>query len=397
VPEETRRKRAIYDAIEDPVKLRRVLEATLLLEANLGLDDLLTHIIEEARGLSNARYGALGVLDDQGTTTIDFLTSGLPADVERRMRQGPLPTGKGVLGVLIHDPRPMRIAVLGDHPSSAGFPSGHPPMTSFLGAPIRVRDRIYGNLYLTDKVGADEFTPDDVAVIEALALAAGIAVENARLHQRAGEIAVYEDRDRMARDLHDGVIQRLFAIGLSLQSLSVSPAGRDAAEGLTAAVAELDETIRQVRATIFELGGSGGGRGVRAHVMALAEELRPVVGFEVTVEFNGPVDTAVSDTVAAQLLPTMREALSNVGRHAHASRAKVRLSVIGYQCRLEISDNGRGFVGQPATGGGLGLANMRTRAEDLGGTLELVHPEAGGTILVWQVPAFLGRDEPLDG
>jgi signal transduction histidine kinase len=397
VPDETRRKRAIYDAIEDPVKLRRVLEATLLLEANLGLDDLLTHIVEEARVLSHARYGALGVLDDQGTTTIDFLTSGLPPDVEGRMRQGPLPIGKGVLGVLIHDPRPMRIAVLGDHPSSAGFPSGHPPMTSFLGAPIRVRDRIYGNLYLTDKVGGDEFTPDDEAVIEALALAAGIAIENARLHQRAGEIAVYEDRDRMARDLHDGVIQRLFAIGLSLQSLSVSPAGRGAADGLSAAVAEIDETIRQVRATIFELGGSGGGRGVRAHVLALAEELRPVVGFEVPVEFNGPVDTAVSDTVAAQLLPTMREALTNVGRHAEATRAKVRLSVIAYQCRLEIIDNGRGFAARSDSAEGLGLPNMRTRAEELGGTLELVHPEDGGTILIWQVPAFLGRDESLDG
>ncbi len=396
VPDEARRKRAIYDAIEDPVKLRRVLEATLLLEANLDLGDLLTHIVEEARSLSHARYGALGVLNNQGTATIDFLTSGLSTEVEARMLQGPLPTGKGVLGVVIKDPRPTRIAVLGDHPASAGFPPGHPPMTSFLGAPIRVRDRIYGNLYLTDKIDAEEFTPDDEAVIEALALAAGIAVENARLHQRAGEIAVYEDRERMARDLHDGVIQRLFAIGLSLQGLSVSPAGREAAEGLSAAVADIDETIRQVRATIFELGGSGGGRGARAHLVALAEELRPMVGFEVPVEFNGPVDSAVTDTLAAQLLPTLREALTNVGRHAEATRAKVRLSIIGHQCRLEVIDNGRGFVGHPPTGGGLGLPNMRRRAEDLGGTLEVVHPEAGGTTLIWQVPAFQSRAGALD-
>ena len=384
------RKRAAYDSIEDPVKLRRVLEAILLLEANLHLGALLTHIVEEARSLSNARYGALGVLDDQGTATLDFLTSGLPADVEADLLQGPLPTGKGVLGVLIKDPRPMRISVLGDHPASTGFPPGHPPMTSFLGAPIRVRDRVYGNLYLTDKIGADEFTTDDEAVIEALALAAGIAVENARLHQRAGEIAVYEERDRLARDLHDGVIQRLFAIGLSLQGMAVSPAGKDVADRLSGAVADIDETIRQVRATIFELGGAGGGRGVRAHVVNLAEELAPVVGFDVPVEFLGPVDTAVTDTVAAQLLPTIREALTNIGRHAKASRARVRLSIVGHRCRLEITDNGLGIATAPASGGGLGLPNMRRRAEDLGGTFEVIRPEAGGTTLVWEVPAFRG-------
>jgi signal transduction histidine kinase len=381
-------KRAAYDAIHDPDKLRRVLEASLLLEANLHLGDLLSHIVEEARSLSNARYGALGVLNERGTATTDFLTSGLPTDVEVRMLQGPLPTGKGVLGLLIKDPRPIRIATLGDHPASAGFPSGHPPMTSFLGAPIRVHDRVYGNLYLTDKIGADEFTSDDEAVIQALAMAAGIAVENARLHQRAGEVAVYEDRDRMARDLHDGVIQRLFAIGLSLQGLSVSPAGKSVAVNLSAAVADIDETIRQVRATIFELGGAGGGHGIRAHLVALAEELGPVVGFDVPVEFHGPVDTAVSDTVAEHLLPTVREALTNIGRHAHATRAMIRLSVIGHQCRLEVTDNGRGLVGGPSADGGLGLLNMRQRAEGLGGSFDITQPTAGGTTITWQVPAF---------
>jgi nitrate/nitrite-specific signal transduction histidine kinase len=375
-------KRAAYDAIHDPDKLRRVLEASLLLEANLHLGDLLSHIVEEARSLSNARYGALGVLNERGTATTDFLTSGLPTDVEVRMLQGPLPTGKGVLGLLIKDPRPIRIATLGDHPASAGFPSGHPPMTSFLGAPIRVHDRVYGNLYLTDKIGADEFTSDDEAVIQALAMAAGIAVENARLHQRAGEVAVYEDRD--------GVIQRLFAIGLSLQGLSVSPAGKSVAVNLSAAVADIDETIRQVRATIFELGGAGGGHGIRAHLVALAEELGPVVGFDVPVEFHGPVDTAVSDTVAEHLLPTVREALTNIGRHAHATRAMIRLSVIGHQCRLEVTDNGRGLVDGPSADGGLGLLNMRQRAEGLGGSFDISQPTAGGTTIAWQVPAFSG-------
>ena len=293
--------------------------------------------------------------------------------------------------MLVSDPRPIRIRVIADHPASTGFPPGHPAMTSFLGTPIRVGDRVYGNLYLTDKIGADEFTRDDEVVIEALAVAAGIAVENARLHQRAGEVAVYEDRDRLARDLHDGVIQRLFAIGLSLQGLAATPAGRPVSPALDAAIADIDETIRQVRATIFELGGAGNGRGIRAHVLALAEELQPVVGFDVPVEFTGAVDTAVTDSVADQLLPTLREALTNIGRHAGASRARIRLSMVGRYCRMEVSDNGKGFADARATDGGMGLLNMRHRAEGLGGTFEVTHPAQGGTTVVWQVPTFTDR------
>ena len=271
-------------------------------------------------------------------------------------------------------------------------------MTSFLGSPIRVQDRVYGNLYLTDKIGADEFTADDEAVIEALAMAAGIAVENARLHQRAGEIAVYEDRDRMARDLHDGVIQRLFAIGLSLQGLATTPGGQAVSRQLDTTIAEIDETIRQIRATIFELGGSGGGLGIRARMTALAEELRPVVGFDVPVDFVGAVDTWVSPAVADQLLPTLREALTNIGRHSGANRARVRLSVTGRLLRLEVTDNGRGFVVPPAPGGGMGLPNMRHRAAVLGGHLQVTHPATGGTTLVWEVPIVAERaDTATDG
>ena len=375
-----------YRTIDDPTKLRRILEATLLLESNLHLGDLLNHIVVEARLLADARYSALGVLNAEGTATTEFLVSGLDHEDEVRLLQGPLPTGKGVLGVLIRDPRPIRIPVIADHPASTGYPPGHPPMTSFLGSPIRVQDRVYGNLYLTDKIDADEFSPDDESVIEALAVAAGIAVENARLHQRAGEVAVYEDRDRMARDLHDGVIQRLFAIGLSLQGLAATPDGSAVSTQLGRTIVEIDETIRQIRGTIFELGGTGDGRGIRARMLALAEELRPVVGFDVPVEFNGAVDTWVSATVADQLLPTLREALTNIGRHAHATRARVRLSVAGRLLHLEIADNGRGFVGPPAPGGGMGLPNMRHRAELLGGTFQVTHPATGGTTLVWEVP-----------
>ena len=238
-----------YRGIEDPAKLRRLLEATLLLEADLELPTLLRHLIDEARSMTSARYGAIGVLNDERTALVEFITVGLEPEEEEKI--GARPTGKGVLGVLIADPRPLRLASLASHSDSFGFPPNHPPMTTFLGVPIKVRGEVYGNLYLTDKVGWSEFTSDDESLVEALALAAGIAVENARLHQKVQQVAVYEDRDRLARDLHDTVIQRLFAVGLSLQSMAVAAASSDMTERLDAAVTDLDDTIKQVRSTIY--------------------------------------------------------------------------------------------------------------------------------------------------
>jgi len=381
---------AASDEVEDPVTLRRLLEATLLLESNLRLGDLLSHIVTEARSLAGARYGALAVLDPTGREVVEFFVAGLDPEVQAHLAQGPLPTGRGVLGVLIDDPRPIRIRAIGEHPASTGFPPGHPVMHSFLGTPIKVRDQVYGNLYLTDKVDADEFTHEDQAVIEALSVAAGIAVENARLHQRAGEMAVYEERDRLARDLHDGVIQRLFAIGLSLQGLTISQTGRSVAADIATVVEDIDETIRQVRATIFELGRAGRGQGIRTAVLDLVDELQPVLGFAVPVDIIGPIEAAVSDEVADQLLATLREALTNVGKHARATEASVTMSLVGGDCRLEVRDNGRGIGDGPTRTGGLGLKNMHSRAEELGGRFGVHRAPRGGTVVLWQVPAHTG-------
>jgi signal transduction histidine kinase len=257
-------------------------------------------------------------------------------------------------------------------------------MTSFLGVPIKVRDEVYGNLYLTDKVGWSEFALDDVALVEALALAAGIAIENARLHQQVQVVAVHEDRDRLARDLHDTVIQRLFGVGLSLQSMA-GRASDDTAKRLGAAVAEIDQVIHQVRSTIYELGMTGQSRGIRDNVITLVRELDTIVGFEVQVSLEGPVDASISDQVAEHLLATVRESVTNIGRHANATQALVHLVVEGDQCRLTISDNGVG-IGSSEPGRGLGLTNLRRRAEKLNGTFSIEEAENGGTSLVWQVP-----------
>lgn len=195
----------------------------------------------------------------------------------------------------------------------------------------------------------------------------------------------------MARDLHDRIIQRLFAIGLSLQAWTAEPDGRVAVDRVGAVVDDIDGTIRQIRATIFELGGEARGEGIRSGVLALVEELEPVVGFRIPVDFVGPVDASVSDEVADHLLATLREALSNVARHARATSASVSLTAVGHDCRLEVRDDGRGIAEGPGRTGGLGLRNLRDRAESLGGTFEILRPPSGGTTLIWQVPALDGR------
>ncbi len=372
-----------YRSIEDPAKLRRVLEATLLLEADLGLPSLLRHIVEEARSMTNARYGALGVLDEAGTALSDFITVGLDPEEERAI--GTLPTGRGVLGLLISDPKPRRIAELGSDPESYGFPPNHPPMTSFLGVPVKVRGDVYGNLYLTDKIGWTEFTQDDEALMVALALSAGIAIENARLHKRVQEVAVYEERDRLARDLHDTVIQRLFAVGLSLQGMAANPSMDAGKDRLNSAIADIDDTIRQVRTSIFELGTDGIGRGIRDAVLSLLQDLKPVVGFDIHASFDGPVDSAIPALVSEHLLAVIREAVTNIGRHAQASSATVNINVSNGTCTLLVADDGRGMDGS-ARDGGLGLGNMGRRAEKLHGHFRVESQASGGTILSWQVP-----------
>ena len=372
-------------SVEDASKLRRIIEAMLLIGADLDLPDLLRHVIEEACSITGAHYGAIGVLNSERTALAEFITVGLAPDDEARI--GDRPKGLGVLGLVISDPEALRIADLNSHPNRSGFPLNHPPMTSFLGVPIRVREEVYGNLYLTDKVGWSEFTNDDLVLTEALALAAGIAVENARLHRSVKVTSIQDDRQRLAGDLHDRVIQRLFGAGLSLQGIAGAAKTDGLSDRLNAVVTEIDHTIREIRSTIFELSLIDTEQGIRAQVIALLRELSQVVGFEVRSAFDGPVDTGISDDVAGHLLATVREAVTNIGRHANATKADVLLSVHGDLCRLQVSDNGRGMGGTGTTGGGLGLNNMRRRAEKLQGHLELTGNSAGGTTLDWQVLA----------
>jgi two-component system, NarL family, sensor histidine kinase DevS len=525
-------------------RLRALLDAVVSIAADLDLRPTLERIVESACQLAGARYGALGVLGDD-RTLVEFINHGLsPAE---HAAIGHLPTGRGVLGLLIDDPRPVRMPDITQHPKSYGFPDKHPAMHSFLGVPVRIRERVYGNLYLAEKQGGAEFTDDDEQIVVALAAAAGVAIDNARLYsigqrrqrwlaaaseitellvgqvqrttalrliaRRAREAAeaelvlvllhddnagdltveaaefadgaesalvgamfavdetqfadalrsrkqqavpsvaaaapwvvplpdapaivvplatsdalhgllvvvsagqgrdreedlamlgtfagqaalaferalaqeeremyvILEDRERIARDLHDVVIQRLFATGMQLQTAARIAAKREVADRVNAAVDDLDATIRDIRSAIFEL---------RTPISAqLRTEIREIVavateqlGFRPAVELIGPLDSAIPGELRADVLAVVREALSNVVRHAAAGVVRVVVAAEAGTVRVMVADDG---VGLPADGRRSGLANLGARADRLDGTFEARPNDPRGTVVEWCVP-----------
>ena len=221
---------------------------------------------------------------------------------------------------------------------------------------------------------------------EALALATGVAIQNYRLHERVRALSVLDDRDRIARDLHDRVIQRIYAVGMSLAGaarLDDLPQVHDRVEH---AVDDLDSTITEIRTAIFELGETSLPGGLRHAVVHLADELTPTLGMRPEVRFVGPVDNAVPPQVADHILAVVREALTNAAKHASASRCSVEISVDDDVVLVEVIDNGRGLEVDQAGSAGHGLTNLRNRAEKLSGNFEILSVEGGGTRLSWSAP-----------
>lgn len=515
-------------AREAQERMASLLDAVVAVSSDLDLAEVLRRIVVSACELVDATYGALGVVGPSGEELVEFVTHGL-SDQERAAI-GPPPRGHGLLGLIIHSPKPQRVADIAEHPDSYGFPANHPPMTSFLGAPVRIRDLVFGNLYLTDKRSAKEFSQDDEAVLTALAAAAGVAIENARLYDhtraqqlwgevireatqdllggraeslvlatvvdrvrdltgatgcavaltrdaalvveattevrtgdvglgavgatvddrdvRAGLLAgprlvdaedgtcralvpltlgqvplgilvvdwssgdrtgqlsplqefgqglavslgaaraqeekarseLYEDRDRIARDMHDHVIQRLFATGMSLQSASRAsdPAVRSK---LDAAVDELDATIKDIRHTIFALHRAPEARALATEITTICRDASVTLGFPPELRLVGPL-ADVPEPIAADLLGVIREALSNVARHAGASSVEVTVQVDRDVAAL-VTDDGSGI---PEGVSRSGLQNLARRAEKRGGSFSSTPREPRGTSLLWSVP-----------
>ncbi|MDI2125441.1 sensor histidine kinase [Yinghuangia seranimata] len=533
-------------------RVHTLLEAVLAVGSDLELETVLRRIVESAVSLVDARYGALGVIGDEERLA-RFLPVGMTSETIAKI--GPFPAGRGILGLVIRDPHPIRLHEISEHADSFGFPANHPPMHTFLGVPIRIRDEVFGNLYLTEKRGGADFDEDDEAVLRTLAAAAGVAIDNARLYDQAtrreqwltaaseltrsllsgadpsdvlrtfagtvremagadlvtvavsvpgtddlvvdaadgdaadelrglvlssgttlagkvytsGETAVsdnlsedprvqesavndayrglgaafmlplgtsdhvrgvlqviahvgrpafpeatvamvtgfashaalaleiaerrreaellttFQDRDRIARDLHDVAIQRLFATGMSLQGVTRMVDRPEAVDLIMRNVDDLDETIRLIRSTIFSLKARERGKaaGLRSRVLQLADHAAEQLGFTPTLRLEGLLDTAVPEEMGDHILAVIREALSNVARHAHATRVEVSLEATPTEVGITVTDNGVGMPTERERSSG--LANLAARAAELHGDFDVVPRDGGkGTVLSWR-------------
>jgi signal transduction histidine kinase len=366
-----------------------LVEAGMALATEHDLDALLQRIADISREVIGARYGAVGVLGVRGELA-RFIYSGI--DKELADRIGDLPVGRGVLGALIEEERPLRLHEISDHPRSYGFPADHPPMHSFLGVPIMVRNRIFGRLYLTEKEGPEDFTKDDERLALSFAAQAGVAIENAALieevRSRGESLAILEERDRISKDLHDGVIQSIYSVGLSLQgSVSLMRHDPDSAEQrINTAIAELDNVVRDVRSYIFELQPhlvEEKGLSVAIEELARDFEINTMGGIKVDIP-----DEAVAQLDAAtqgHMIQVIREVLSNIARHARANEVFIGITTLPDQIVVTIEDDGVGFDIESVRRG-RGLENIEERAARLGGTIEITPRPPKGTRHLLNIP-----------
>jgi len=353
----------------------------------LDLGRVLQQIVDSVRDLVGARYAALGTFGDDGRIE-QFITSGISDDVRRLI--GPPPQGHGLLGTIIRDGATLRVADISKHPDSYGFPPHHPPMRSLLGVPIRVGGGIVGNFYLTEKVEAEAFGDEDEELVEMFAAHAGIAIQNARLHEDVQALAIVGERLRISRDLHDGIIQSIYAVSLSLEEAVelVASDPDDAADRVDRAIDRLHTTISDIRTFIVGL-GSELGTGLADTVDSMARELLGGSGVILESELGGAaeVERRLPGEAVHEIVQIAREAVSNVGRHSGATRAELRLVATDDEATLTIADDGVGFDPSARLGSGhFGLANLRDRAAAIAGTISIESRAGEGTRIIVRIP-----------
>lgn len=313
----------------------------------------------------------------------DLVVRAVSGEAASAIAGASVPTARSVSGLVLRSGTAEEIADFSTDPRVAWL-RGAPPLGPTRIVPLTSRGHVLGVLFVGRRPQAPPLTGQDSALVDAFARQAAIALELADSQEQRRGLAVYRDRERIARDLHDLVIQRLFGTGLTVQSLRQRmPA--ELRETGDAVVAELDTAIRDLRAAIFALERPGGADGLRARVVDVARAAAPALGFEPRIRLEGPLDTVVPERVAAHLTSVLTEALTNVARHAQARSVRIRVCARSDEVGVEVEDDGLG----PPTGSsvpGNGLRNMRSRASELGGRLALREAPEGGTRLVWTVP-----------
>ncbi len=382
-----------------------VARATLAILAERSLPVLLQRIVDAAREVTGARYGALGVTDD-GAVLTAFVTSGISD--EERERLGPLPRGHGLLGLILQGTEPVRVRNISEHPRSSGFPPGHPLMTSFLGAPILLHGRNAGNLYLTDKHGAVEFSEEDGRTLVVLAAHAAIAIDNARLYEHTSETlerrvaelhaangqlqrltslvisAQEEERRRIARELHDDTAQALTSILVRMRLLTRQAGSDELRDGLLETLKLVSGALDGVRRLAVDLRPSTlDDLGLAPAIESYAREFGDRWNIVVRISVEG-IDTRLPRDQELIVYRVIQESLMNVAKHARATSVHIELARIDGRLMATIRDNGRGFDVTRTLeerDRRLGLFGMQERAGLAGGQL-VVHstPDAGTTV-----------------
>ena len=358
--------------------------ASVDIVTELDMDAVAQKIVDRSREVTGARYGALAVLGPEGQVA-SFYTSGL--DPVTRARMGPPPTGHGLLGLVTERRQALVVDDIPSHPAAVGFPPRHPPMRTLLAVPVWLRQEVIGNLYVADKEDGESFDEQDTEALQRFAAQAALAIQNARLHRRLQGMSILSERERIAMDLHDGVIQSLFGVRLQLESIAATlPEEAPAQDALNDAVDRLGNVMADVRHYIFDLRAElAAGEGLPTLLRQLLASLEsaPVFAAELRVE-GGP--RPVRRQVQWELWHTCREALANAVRHSGGHQIMVTLSYELDALVLEVSDDGPGWSGRVHGRGHNGVENMRRRAEGVGGRLELDAGIGHGTRLRVSVP-----------
>lgn len=362
-------------------------DAVLALAAERSVDAVLERLVEVARTLAGARYAALGVPDGDGNFA-RFITAGMTGEEVAAM--GPLPRTHGLLGAMLESRESHRTPDIRTDPRFRGWwPAEHPQMASFLGVPIASRSEILGAFYLTDKQDADDFGPDDQRLIELLAAHAAIAIETARLYERSRELSAVEERNRLARDLHDSVVQKLFGVVLGARSAAaLLDDGPGQAREEVERLGDLaQEAVGELRSLIFQLRPVAiGADGLAAALAKHVEILRR--GQPVPIALATEGSPRLRPDVDDEVFKIAQEAITNALRHAGAAGLEVELRECDDALALRVRDDGAGFDPRDAAqrSRSLGLTSMEERATALGGTLQIDSTPGRGTVVSLEVP-----------
>jgi nitrate/nitrite-specific signal transduction histidine kinase len=353
--------------------LAAVSEALLGIAGDLRSDAVLERLVEAARGLGGARYAALGVPDEEGDGFSRWISAGLTDEEIDAI--GPLPRTHGLLGAALHDPKPFRSHDVPTDPRFEGWwPSAHPDLDAFLAVPIVFRGDVVGAFYLANREGG--FSDEDERLVRDLADHAAVLIEHSRLYEASQELSVLEERNRLARELHDALTQSLFALRLRLEAGDIGGAG----SLLDEIFAELRSLILQLRPPALERDGLAASLAKHLDVVGRAH------GLATRLEVDGVQE--LDDGVEQALFRIAQEALTNVVRHANAREATVTLTATASSVRLSVHDDGHGFdpSHRSVSSRRLGLVSMRERAADLGGALTIDSGDDEGTTVVAEVP-----------